>query len=212
MAEKNTNKIITIVLAIIITFAALTVLYINLPEENKKTSDDSDGDVQDDTDDEDVNEQEVILTITYDSDEKEYTLSELEELESFSGSGSYIKIRALPEVIINGPFSFTGVKFTTLMGQFENLPENYNITVIATDGWTSEYTMSQIEGNVDVYNETGNITENEEVAMILAYKEDGEYITDEEVGPLRIAFLGDNLITGSNLWSKMVETIEIVAV
>jgi len=211
MAKENgSNKIITIVLAIIITFAAIAIIYVNLPE-GTKTTDDTDDETQDETEDEEEPE-DVILTITYESEIYEYSLSDLEDMESYIGSGSYIKTKALPEVIINGPYTFTGIKFTTLMDQIDDIPKNYNITVTATDGWNSEYTMSQINGNVDTYNETGNITEGDTVIMILAYKEDGEYITDEEIGPLRIAFLGEDVITASNLWSKMVESIEIVEV
>jgi len=211
MAKENgSNKIITIALAIIITFAAIAIIYVNLPE-GTKTTDDTDDETQDETEDEEEPE-DVILTITYESEIYEYSLSDLEDMESYIGSGSYIKTKALPEVIINGPYTFTGIKFTTLMDQIDDIPKNYNITVTATDGWNSEYTMSQINGNVDTYNETGNITEGDTVIMILAYKEDGEYITDEEIGPLRIAFLGEDVITASNLWSKMVESIEIVEV
>ena len=51
--------------------------------------------------------------------------------------------------------------------------------------------------------------------MLLAYKEDGSYYSeidpDNEIGPLRIAYVGNNVITSSNLWSKMVVSIEVIS-
>ena len=202
MAEKNNRKIITILLAIVILIAILALVYVNLPEETK----------EDDNNDDIIPVGEEVLSIIYESQETNFTLSDLEELEGYSGSGSYIKTKVLPDVLIDGPYNFTGVKFSTLISQMERLPENYNITVIASDGWTSEFTKDQINGEIEVYNETGDIILEGNVTMILAYKEDNEYIDDEEVGPLRIAFVGEDAITASNLWSKMVVTIEIIEV
>jgi hypothetical protein len=76
--------------------------------------------------------------------------------------------------------------------------------------------MNETLGYVDVYNETGDIISDETAVMILAYKEDGSYYSeidpDNEIGPLRIAFVGDNIITSSSLWSKMVVSIKIISV
>ena len=94
----------------------------------------------------------------------------------------------------------------------QNLPENYNVTVTASDGWSIEYTKNQINGAFDLYNETGDLIEDRIVTMILAYKEDGGYITDEEEGPLRIVFVGEDVITASGLWLRMVESIEIIEI
>jgi hypothetical protein len=52
------------------------------------------------------------------------------------------------------------------------------------------------------------------MVMILAYKEDGSYYSEidpkNEIGPLRIAFLGD-YYTPSGLWLKMVVSIESIS-
>lgn len=208
MTEKNYSKLITIILSFIILVAIIALVYVNLPEDKIKEEDLS----QDDNNDDIKPGGEKILSIIYEFQEINLTLTDLEDLEAYSGSGNYIKTKALPDVIINGPYNFTGVKFSTLISQIDNLPENYNITVTASDGWTSEFTKDQINGDIDLYNETGEIIKKGNVTMILAYKEDNEYITDEEVGPLRIAFVGEDLITASNLWSKMVELIKIIEV
>ena len=45
--------------------------------------------------------------------------------------------------------------------------------------------------------------------MIIAFKKDGEYITESEEVPFRIAFINGDKITASNLWARMVTSIEI---
>lgn len=207
MAEGKNNKIITILLATVITIAAIAIIYVNLPDDDTS----SDDDTNDDTNNDDENPPAtIIFTATYDDEIISYTLEELEALSSQSGSGSYVKTQLLPDsVVIKGPYSYTGVKVTTILEEFTSLPTNYNITVTATDGWTSTLTKDQAYGKVDIYNETGNVTATTGATMILAYNEDGEYITDEEVGPLRIAIIGEDIVTASDLWSKMVEAFEI---
>jgi hypothetical protein len=203
MAEKKDSKLITILLAIIIIIAIIALVYANLPEEETKEDNDNNNDI--------IPIGEEILSIIYESQKTNFTLSELEALEAYSGSGSYLKIGALPDIIIDGPYNFTGVKFSTLISQIDSLPKNYNITVTASDGWTSEFTKDQINGDIELYNETGEKIEEGNATMTLAYIEDNEYINEND-GPLRIAFIGENVITASNLWSKAVEIIEIIKV
>jgi hypothetical protein len=203
MAEKKDSKLITILLAIIIIIAIIALVYANLPEEETKEDNDNNNDI--------IPIGEEILSIIYESQKTNFTLSELEALEAYSGSGSYLKIGALPDIIIDGPYNFTGVKFSTLISQIDSLPKNYNITVTASDGWTSEFTKDQINGDIELYNETGEKIEEGNATMTLAYIEDNEYINEND-GPLRIAFIGENVITASNLWSKAVEIIEIIEV
>ncbi len=206
MAENNSNKTITIALAVIICIAAIVLLYVNLPQDSTDTTDDNQN-----------TEPLVLLTLIYNNTENEYTLEELENFTSVTDTGRYVKSKLLPDTVLITPdlnesaWSFTGVAVKTLIDEFENIPDKYNITVTASDDWTSEYTKDQVEGTIDIYNETGNVTSTTGATMILAYTQDGEYI-DEEDGPLRIALIGDDVITSSNLWSKMVVSIEIVEV
>jgi hypothetical protein len=206
--ENKSNKIITIVLAVIITLAAITVIYISLPQnkENEKTSDENNGQ----QDGNNPTEESVILTVIYGDEQTNYTLEELEALDSYTGTGGYIKTKALPTVIITGPYEYTGVSITLLLNQINNLPENYSIIIKASDDWTTEYNQSQIQGDVAVYNESGNITGTGGVTMLLAYKEDGEYINESTDGSLRIVYVDDEAITSSSQWAKMVVSIEIV--
>jgi len=202
--ENKSNKIITITLALIITLAAITVIYINLPKENKNKSGENN---ERKNEENQAEEGSSILTIIYGDEQTNYTLEELGALDSYTGSGGYIKTKVSS---ITGPYEYTGVKVTLLLGQIENLPENYSIIVEASDGWTTEYNQSQIHGDVLIYNESGNITGIGGVTMILAYAEGGEYMNESIGGPLRTVYVDDGAITSSDLWTKKVVSIEIV--
>jgi len=195
MAEgENKNKIITVGLVIVICFAIAVLVYINLPEQEKE---------------EQETELKGYVNVIYDEQSYNFTLNDLIKMDLVEGAGSYIKLGWLPEIVIDGPFNYSGVDITTLLGNIEDLPDQYNITVTASDGRESTYSYEEIMGNVDIYNNAGNITGSGGVKMILAYKNDGEYINDPEEGPLRIAFVDDGSITSSRLWTKLVVSIEI---
>jgi len=195
---KSKNKIITIVLTIIILIAIFTIIYVNLPQDEKKNDKTSNGEI------------ETFLTLIFGDERINYTLQDIETLESFTGKGTFIKVGWLPDVKLEGPFNFTGVKFNTILEQIDNLPNNYTVRVYSSDNKTTDYNQSTINGQVNIYNESGIITESAGVTMILAYKKEGKYLTDPEEEPFRVAFINDGKITASNLWAKMVISVEII--
>ena len=205
----DTNKILTIFLVVIICIAAVVLLYVNLPKD-ETTDDTTDGDTANgDTDNNQTEEPEEILSIQYNQNYVNYTLEELETFQYYIANGTMIKTGWLPEVVLEGPNVYTGIKMTILLNEVNNLPDDYTISVLSSDNKTIEFNISEIQGNVDIYNETGNITGNTGVTMILAYKKDGEYLNRTEEGYLRIVFVDDDKITASNLWAKKVVTIII---
>jgi len=184
-----------------LVFLMIISLTVGCVEEDKKTNGDE--------------EPSVLLTVTFGDYQKNYTLEDIEELDSYTGTGGYIKTKLLPDsVVISDIIEYTGVRITKLIEEIPNIPDNYNVSVISADEWTANYTKNETLGFVDVYNETGEIIQNETAVMILAYKEDGSYYSEidpeNETGPLRVAFVDDNAITSSQLWSKMVVSIEII--
>ena len=199
MANDN-NKLITIVLAVVIVIALIVVVYVNLPR--NETTDDND----DATDDGDTTEEPVLLTLIYDDQEKTYTLEQLESLDVYTGLGGYINQKNTTM----GPYNYTGVTISTLLNELNDLPENYTIKITASDTWETDYTKNETLGNVEIKNETAIITGTGGATMIVAYKEEGEYITDTTIGPLRVAYV-DEYYTPSSLWTKMVVTIEVIA-
>ncbi len=200
MPSGEKNNLMTIALAIVIIIALVALVYTYMPTEDNK-EDDTTADVENNT---------VLLTINFRDQQNTYTLSELEQFDSYTGDSKILKQGALPEVIINGPTRYTGVKMTTILSEMQNLPDTYNITVTASDGWQSQYTYQQIQGNVTAYDEnTGDTIGNSQVNMVLAYKQENEYLTNETDGPLKLVFLENDTITSSRMISKYVTSITI---
>ena len=209
---QNRNIIITLALTIIIVIAIGVYAYTTFFHENETPTDENNT-----TNPEQSSETNVtILTIQYLGYNYTYTLSDLEEFEAETGSGRFIKTKLLPDTIVLGDsYNYTGVSIPTLLEDITVSFNDYLLNVTATDGWKTSYTKNQTYGIVDVYDENGNITYNGSAQMIIAYKEDDGYYRDidpnNENGPIRIAFIGENTpITSSNLWAKMVASIEII--
>jgi len=200
MAEKNgNNKVITIVLAVIITFAAIAVIYVNLPQETTK----------------DDNTEEIYLTVVYEKEQLTYTLSELEALEIITGMGGY----RTSYPAIKGQGIYTGVPITTLVELSARSITDYNITVHSDENGVKdniEYTYDTVQGNLDIYNSTNASDENPitigGVTMIVCYAKDSEYLDESKDGKLKIAFITENeeLITKASLWWRYIYLIEII--
>jgi len=194
--ENKSNKLITITLALIITIAAITIIYINLPKDENGTEI-NDGNEQ---------ENEIILQMLYNDTYKNYTLDQLENLETFTGSGGYIKSNN----ITVGPFELTGVKISTILNQYNIESEKYSISVKAADDYPPMIlNLSVINGDIPVYNETGEQIGIGNATMIIYYKQDGKYL-DELEGPLRLGFIYEDGFTSSKIWIKQVISILIV--
>lgn len=193
----QSNKVIAVILVIALIAALGVFIYVNL---SKQTSTPSGGTAP----------KTPLLTVSYNGNQWNYTLIELKDLPVMTGSGSYIKLKLLPSVNINGPYNFTGVNIAVLLDSIQNLPSNYSVISTSSDNYTFTYTYDQVHGNVDVYDASGNPTGNNDVVMLLAYQQDGHDITDPTIGPLRIVFVDHGAITSSSLWSKSVVSLEIV--
>ena len=210
---RNQNLLITIVLAIVIIIAIGAYAYTIFSNPNETSDDGTDDTEHDDTN---TTDNEILLTINHQGTNYTYNLSELEGMETMTGSGQYIKTKLLPDTVLLGDVhNYTGVTIETLLDNINLTSEAYELEIISSDNWTTTYTFNETHGIVDVYDEQGNITDNATATMIIAYKEEGQYYSqmdpDNEIGPLRVAFIGENTpITSSSLWAKMVTTINIV--
>ena len=145
----------------------------------------------------------TILIITYNGDQKSYTLEDLENMTSITGYGG--RLNSVGGIA--GPFEYKGVPISVLANEFSLVPNSYTLTTISSDGYTYNYTQDEIQGNVQVYDTEGNKQGIGGVTMILAYEEEGiEYFPG---GPLRIAYVADEKqLTDSSLWSKYVIEID----
>ena len=208
MTEENgSSKVITIVLAIIITFAAIAILYVNLPQDT--TKEDNTGDQEEQT------PEETYLTVVYGNEQKVYTLSDLESLETITGRGGY----RTSYPAIKGQGIYTGVPVTTLVKLSAGTITDYNITVYSDDEGEKDsitYTYDMVQGNLDIYNSTNASDENPisvgGVTMIICYEADDEYLDESKDGKLKIAFVNEDeeLITKASLWWRFVYSIEII--
>ena len=212
----DTNRILTIFLAVIICIAAVVLLYVNLPKDG--TSDDNaDEDANDNTNNNETVEPVILLTVIYNNTQNEYTLEDLENFSSTTGTARYMKASLFfssGTIMIIPPMNetaneYTGVKISTIIENIENLPERYNVTISAPDGYGTTLNNTEINGNMVTYTEDGNET-NPDLSVILAYKQNGEYLSDDD-GPLMVAIVGDEPISLSNIWVSNVVLIEITA-
>ena len=205
MAEKNnTNKILTILLAVIICVSAIVLLYVNLPKD-ETTDDNINNNRSGSIDNNQTEEHVTVLTVIYGDEKINYTLDEIKAMNSYTGEGAKIN----KKLTITGPYNFTGVKISTFLSELEDLPTNYSINTISSDGYSQHYTYEQIQGTVEKLNETRVSLGNSSFTMIIAYLQEGEEITDSEDGPLLIVFV-DDYYTDSGLWAKQLASIEII--
>ncbi|HID25104.1 MAG TPA: hypothetical protein EYP23_01380 [Thermoplasmata archaeon] len=191
--EKDNDRFVAFVLAVVIIFCIGALVYVNIPHEKQTTQKPE------------VEVETPVLTISYGSETLNYTLDELMETESYTGSGGYIKSNG----IVVGPNNYTGVRISTLMNVFSNLPVNYTIQAVANDGYTVNYTYDEIKGYVTVYNESGNETGVGNLTMVIAYKENGVLLNESTGGPLRVAFVDEGDISSSRLWIKSLVSLSI---
>jgi len=193
--ENKSNKIITIMLALIIIVAAITILYISLPK-NENETETNGGNEQ---------ENEIVLQLLYNDEYINYTLDQLQDLESFTGSGGYIKSNNA----IVGPFNLTGIKISTILNQYDIQSENYSINIKAADENSTNFNLSFINGDIPIFNETGEQIGIGNATMMIYYKQNGEFLDDSD-GPLRLAFIYENGYTSSKFWIKQVVSILVI--
>ena len=158
-SEKKSNKIITIILLLIIIVAVITIIYINLPKDKNETENNN-GNSQQNV---------VVLQTLYNDTYVNYTLDQLEDLESLTGSGGYIN----SVNVTSGPFELTGVSISNLLDQFDIISENYSIRVKAADDYTKILNKGFISGEIPIFNETGVQVGTGGATMIINYKENG---------------------------------------
>lgn len=147
-----------------------------------------------------------ILNVIRDENIQSYSLIELIDMPSVTGSGGYKKSSGT----LSGPYTFTGVLVEYLLNQTGDLPVEYTVEIVSDDGYTTYYNRSQIEGTFDAYNgTTGDPVGAKEFDLILAYFEDGAPLSSS--GPLRVATLNDGgYFADGHFWAKYVVNITLI--
>jgi len=133
---------------------------------------------------------------------KTYALDEIRAMPSYTAGGGFKKSTG----VVVGPFNYTGVNITYLADLVGGITPSESMKITASDGYSMTYTYEQAMGEIATYEgTTGHIT------MVIAYEEDGNPISSDCGGPLRIAFVGsDSPITDGHFWCKYINKIEIL--
>jgi DMSO/TMAO reductase YedYZ molybdopterin-dependent catalytic subunit len=133
---------------------------------------------------------------------RKYTFDEIRAMPSYTAGGGFKKSTGT----VVGPFNYTGVNITYLADLVGGIAPSESMKITASDGYSMIYTYAQVIGEIATYEgTTGPLT------MVLAYEEDGDPISGDYGGPLRVAFVGpDSPITDGHFWVKYVSKIEIL--
>lgn len=191
MVGRNNDRIVTIAFIIILVIAICAYVYVSIPKSQENIA-------------EKPSQPTYVLTIKCGNITKSYTLDEIKKMPSVSGYGGYVK----KSNVTVGPDLYKGVSVKYLL-QNLSLPENYSIAVIGS-GYTKNFSFDAINGNVEIYNESGSYIGVGNVTMILAYEKNGNPLSEEKGGPLRLAFVSDNnYFTPASMWVKKVLSIEV---
>lgn len=146
-------------------------------------------------------EEKHILNVFYDGKKWEHTLSELKDIDEYSGIGSM-----MTQINIKGPYNFTGVRFNKLLHNLAIDKGSIGAWIIATDGYNKTFTSNELQGNISVFDESGNSSEIM-VELLLVYSQDGVLLSSDD-GPLRLAYVGQsNCVTPASYWIKQVSEI-----
>jgi len=154
-------------------------------------------------------QEEVTLKITSGETVKTLTMEEIKEMPTLEGWGG--RMRSTGD--IEGPFELKGVSVIDLCDLVGGINPDTAVKIISRDGYAMTFSYKQVmENDFITYDPVSkNEVPHDELHMILAYQTNGEEMTFQLGGPLRLAILSaKNQVTDGHWWSKWVEQIEIV--
>jgi hypothetical protein len=204
---SSRNTLLTIALIIIIILSIIIVVYTTF---TTPTNEDTHDNIDQQTETPPTKEAPPVLTIRHQDDAIVYTQAQLKNMPSIRGYGGYRT--SFP--IIKGQGNYTGIPITYLLKPMTQNLTTYIITIYAEDGYTTNYTYEEIQGNILLYDWT-NASNAEPIAiggvtMILAYQFEDQPLDVEIDGRFKIAFInGTDTVTSSKYWAKFVTEIEI---
>ena len=198
-SDDKFNKFVMIALVSVMIIAVGIYAYTQLVEKESVSTDQDQPPL--------AKPSEIVLTVSMNNQNYNYSFGELTSLEAMVGKGKYInKIGK-----ITGPYNYTGVSIPVFLDSIGNVPDNYSLKAVASDNYSIDYTYEEAQGTVMVYNETGGEIGIRNMTMIIAYQENKEVLTDESGGPLRIAFIDeDGSITQSGSWLRSLVELQVI--
>ena len=133
-------------------------------------------------------------------------MSDLVSMPSYSGrSGFFTSVG-----VVSGPFDIKGVPLLDLCDLVGGVNQSEYVLVSATDNYSMAFSYDQLHGNFVTYNTSLHEVNNSGVVVVLMYELDGKPLTQDLGSPLRIALVGDNVLTEGANWVKWINKIEIL--
>jgi DMSO/TMAO reductase YedYZ molybdopterin-dependent catalytic subunit len=187
----NRRNILAIAAIAIVLIASLTVVFLLQPQEES--------------------ELDIVLTINVGDASTNYTMADLTNLPNVTGYAGFVKTGTNPYVIVD-PTEWTGVPLMHLLSLTSSLPANYSLRVLSIDGYITYFTMAEVQGSFEAYNSSS--TEQiglRNFTMVVAYMQNGEMLSNETGGPLRLVLFPDgDYLSAGHLWPKYVREITVI--
>ena len=150
----------------------------------------------------------TALTVEREEGTTEFSMSELKEMDTITGTGGYVKSSGIME----GPHTYTGITFETVLSATGLIPANYTVEAMASEGYTTYYNTTQVEpGYFPGYDpETGDKIGTIACNLSLAWADEGGSLPSE-VGPLRAVLINeDGNFTDGHFWNKDVVRLTLI--
>jgi len=131
---------------------------------------------------------------------------EILDLPSLSGTSGFFTSVG----IVNGPFDIRGVPLLDLCAMVGGVEPDEFVRVSAVDKYSMVFSYSQLNGDFITYDTNMKEVESDDLVVVLMYELDGKPITEDLGSPLRVAIIGDEVLTEGHNWVKWINKIEIL--
>ncbi|MFA5367343.1 MAG: molybdopterin-dependent oxidoreductase, partial [Dehalococcoidia bacterium] len=84
------------------------------------------------------------------------------------------------------------------------------VRVSAIDHYSMVFSYNQLHGEFITYDANLHEIENDGLTVAVIYEQDGAPLTEDMGSPLRLALIGDNVLTEGMYWVKWINKIEIL--
>lgn len=112
--------------------------------------------------------------------------------------------------IVNGPFDIVGVPLLDICDLVGGVNSSEFVRVSAVDHYSMVFSYDQMHGNFITYDTDLHEVESDGLVLVLMYEMDGEPLTEDMGSPLRIAIIGDDVLTEGHNWVKWINKVEIL--
>jgi DMSO/TMAO reductase YedYZ molybdopterin-dependent catalytic subunit len=131
---------------------------------------------------------------------------EISEMESCSGTSGFFTTVG----VINGPFDIKGVPLIDLCDMVGGVETTEFVRVSAVDHYSMVFSYDQLHGEFITYNSNLHEIESDGLTVAVIYEQDGAPLTDDCGSPLRLALIGDKVLTEGMYWVKWINKIEVL--